>query len=60
MAQASNWTATWTRVKKIPNLATVLRRIDPPRPMKLTAIRATVMNIAKAMGAEVVYRKKGS
>lgn len=57
---AAHANAIWGRTKKVPSLSSIIRRLDPPRPMSPKAIRASIMAIAKAMGAAVVYRKKGS
>lgn len=52
-------TANFTRAKKLPELTPMLRRLDGPRVMTKQAIRATIIGMAHAMGAKVVYKKRG-
>lgn len=47
-----------SRHKVLPRLSGLLRKLEPMRVMSPKAIRAAVMNMAKAMGAEVRYVKK--
>lgn len=47
-----------SRHKRLPNLADLLRKLEPARVMSAKAIRGAIMNMAKAMGAEVRYVKK--
>lgn len=53
--------ANFTNAKKLPDLNQVLRKLEPAesRVMSPKAQRATILGMAAAMGAEVVYRKKG-
>lgn len=53
--------ANFTNAKKLPDLQTVLRKLEPPenRVMSAKAQRSTILGLAAAFGAEVVYRKKG-
>lgn len=60
LAWAHHAGAAWQRAKRIPPLSPILRRLDPPKPMSHKAIRDTVLTAFKAMGAEIVRRKKGS
>jgi len=60
---ASWHVAAWTRVKKFPsaeNLNAMIRKMDPPRHMTPREQRGAILGIAKALGAEVVYRKKAA
>jgi len=55
--------AAWTRSKTFPNadkLNGMLRKMDPPRVMTPREQRGAILGIAKALGAEVVYRKKAA
>jgi anti-sigma regulatory factor (Ser/Thr protein kinase) len=38
----------------------MLRKMDPPRVMTPREQRGAILGIAKALGAEVVYRKKAA
>ena len=49
-------TANLSKAKRLPDLKSLLRKLDPVRVMSSASIRAEVMNIAKAMGAAVVHR----
>jgi hypothetical protein len=54
------WTnANFTRAKKLPDLAPLLRKLDPS-PVKMTAkaIRTAIFAMASAMGAKVTRIKK--
>jgi len=44
--------------KRLPDLKSLLRKLDPVRAMSASSIRTEVMNIAKAMGAAVVHRTR--
>lgn len=47
------------KAKRLPELRTLLRKLDPVRVMSATSIRAAVMGIAQALGATVVRKKRG-
>jgi hypothetical protein len=53
--------ANLVNAKKLPDLNQMLRKLEPPenRVMSPKAQRQTILGMAAAMGAEVVYRKKG-
>jgi hypothetical protein len=53
--------ANFTNAKKLPDLEAVLRKLEPAenRVMSPKAQRNTILGLAAAFGAEVVYRKKG-
>lgn len=48
-----------SRHKKLPNLPSLLRKLEPAREMSPKAIRSAIKNMAKAMGAEIRVVKKG-
>lgn len=50
--------ANLRRGKRLPELRTLLRKLDPVRVMSAGSIRAAVMGIAQALGANVVRKKK--
>jgi 5-formyltetrahydrofolate cyclo-ligase len=54
-------TANFTNAKKLPDLQQVLRKLEPAesRVMSPKAQRSTILGLAAAFGAEIVYRKKG-
>lgn len=53
--------AAWARAKKIPSWDQVRRRLEPHQvTMSPRDLRSAIMGMAKAAGAEVIYRKKGS
>lgn len=58
----SLWTAwnnaNFTRAKKLPDLAALLRRLDPSETMSPRAIRRAVLDMASAIGAKITRRKK--
>ncbi len=63
--QQDLWTA-WhianlTNAKKLPDLAQLLNKLEPAesRVMSPKMQRATILGIASAFGAKVIYRKKG-
>lgn len=53
--------ANLQKAKRLPDLKSLLRKLDPVRVMSSASIRAEVMEMAKAMGAAVVHkvRRKG-
>lgn len=53
--------ANYVNAKKLPDLAQALRKLEPAenRVMSPKAVRSTILGMAQAMGAAVVYRKKG-
>jgi hypothetical protein len=53
--------ANFTNAKKLPDLASVLRKLEPAenRVMSAKAQHQTILGLAAAFGAEVVYLKKG-
>lgn len=51
--------AALERSKRIPNLQQLLAKMEPRREMSSREMRSSLMGIAKAMNAEVVYRKRG-
>lgn len=53
-------TEGYARQKKLPNLGAELRKLDPPRIMSPKEQRDAIIQMAKAMGAEIVYGKEGS
>lgn len=55
-----SWTnANFTRAKRLPELAPLLRKIDPsPVKMSAKAIRQTVFAMASALGAKVTRIKR--
>ncbi len=57
----ASWnTANFTRAKKLPDLAGLLRKMDPS-PVMMTAkqLRGVIFGIAQTMGAKITRRKKG-
>lgn len=50
----------YQRIKRLPNLSEELRKLDPPRVMSPREQRASILGMAKAMGATVRYVEKGS
>jgi hypothetical protein len=51
--------AAFERSKRMPNLGTLLAKMEPKREMSSRELRASILGIAKAMNAETVYRKRG-
>lgn len=51
-------TANWTKAKRLPDIKQMLRRLDPVRAMNPDAIRRSVLNMAKALGAVVEHRPR--
>lgn len=51
--------AAFERSKRLPNIGTLLAKMEPKREMSNRDLRASILGIAKAMNAEVVYRKRG-
>lgn len=59
LAVFTSWhAAAFSRQKRLPDLAAILRKMEPPRVMSAREQRASIMGIAKAMGARVRYVKK--
>lgn len=54
-------TANFTNARKLPALEPLLRKLEPRdrRVMSPMAIRGTLLGMAKAMNAEVIYKKRG-
>lgn len=52
-------TANFSRARKMPDLIPLLRNLEPPRVQSPTDLRKSILSIATAMGAEVVYKKRG-
>lgn len=54
-------TANYTNAAKLPPLAAELKKLEPAdsRVMSPKQQRQTILDMASALGAEVVYRKKG-
>ncbi len=50
---------SFARHKRLPKLQDLLRKMDEPRVMSPRSIRATILDVARAMGAKVRYVKKG-
>lgn len=52
-------TANFTRSKRLPDLLPLLRKLDPV-PVRMTAreIRDSVFDMAKAMGAKIIRKKR--
>lgn len=48
--------ANLQKAKRLPDLKSLLRKLDPLRVMSSASIRAEVMEMAKAMGAAVVHK----
>lgn len=48
-----------SRTKRLPNIATLLRKLEPNKPMSGREIRHWLMEAARQMGAKVTRRKKG-
>lgn len=46
------------RAKKLPELAGLLRKLDPRRVMSASAIRSTIIALAEQMGAKVVRKTR--
>lgn len=49
----------FARNKRLPKLQDLLRKMDEPKVMSPKAIRSTIIDVARAMGATVRYVKKG-
>jgi hypothetical protein len=60
--QADLWAhwhgAAFERQKRLPDLAAMLRQLEPRRVMSNREMRAQVMAMADALGAKVIRRKK--
>lgn len=52
-------TANWTKAKRLPDLAQIYRKLDPPRVMSPRAIRSSIIALAQSMGATVVRKTRG-
>lgn len=53
------WQAEYlARQKRLPALADVQRKLDPPKTLTPKEMRAAIMGMARAMGAKVTVRKK--
>ena len=52
-------TEALARGKRLPPLADLLRKLEPPRVMSPRQLRANIVGTAMAMGASVRYVKKG-
>lgn len=52
-------TANLTNAKRLPDLLSLLRKLEPARPMTNREMRASIIGIAAAMGAKIVRKKKG-
>lgn len=52
-------TENFARTKRLPRLQDVLRKLWPPRVMSAKEQHASIMAMARAMGARVIHRKKG-
>ena len=50
--------AAFERSKRMPNLGSLLAKMEPKREMSNREQRASIMAFARAMGATVEYRKK--
>lgn len=51
--------AAFERSKRLPNIAALLAKMEPKREMSHRELRASILGIANAMGAKVIYRKRG-
>lgn len=49
---------SFARNKRLPNIANILRKMEPSKEMTVTEIRASVHSMALAMGAEIVHVKR--
>ncbi len=57
--ESAAWkTAYYGRVKKMPSWREIMRPFLPKRRMSRKAIRASILGMAKAMGANVVHRAR--
>jgi len=52
--------AAFERAKRIPDLNTLLRKMEPVREMSNQQMRAFVLGMAKAMDAKVTHVKRGT
>lgn len=50
--------AAFERSKRLPDIRAILRKMEPMREMTNHELRASILGIAKAMGATVEYRKR--
>ena len=50
--------AAFERAKRMPNLGTLLRKMEPVREMSNRELRASILGIAHVLNAEVVHRKR--
>lgn len=53
------WTGYFFRAKKMKALDEYLRKLEPAKVQSPKSIRASILEIAKTMGAKVRYVKKG-
>lgn len=59
MALWSAWhSAAFERQKRLPDLAGMLQKLEPPKVMSNHELRTQVMGLAQAFGAKVTYRKR--
>lgn len=60
--QADLWAhwhgAAFARQKRLPDLPTILRKMEPMRVMSPRELRAAVLAMAESLGAKVIRRKK--
>ena len=50
--------AAFERAKRMPNLKTLLQKMEPSRVMSNRELRASIVGVAHALGAEVVHVKR--
>lgn len=50
----------FARTKRLPDINAILRKMDPPRLMSAKEQHRSILAMARAMGATVEYRKRGS
>lgn len=51
--------AAFQRSRKLPNLASLLRKLEPLRVMSPKELRRSIVSSFMALGAKVTFRKKG-
>lgn len=49
----------FSRTKRLPDLAGILRKMEPAEVMSPRQIRTAIIAAAEAMGSRVVYKKRG-
>ncbi len=49
-----------SRTKRLPDLSDMVKKLWPSKPMSPKQQRRAIMDMARAMGAKITYRKKES